>query len=100
MAKDLVNEIVYETDFVKYAAERGCYAYKFVIPGRRGAPDRIIFCPEGRTLFIEFKREDGKLSRQQKTFHGILTSLGFTVYTAWNFKDACDTLDAFLARCN
>lgn len=101
MAKQkLTNEIVYEEQFVSYAAKHGCYAYKFQIPARRGAPDRIVFCPNGRTLFLEFKREDGKLSKQQISFRKILKSIGFTVDVVYTLDEACDALDRFLENPN
>lgn len=31
--------------------------FKWVAPGTRGVPDRIIIMPEGKTYFVEMKQE-------------------------------------------
>jgi len=87
-----------ETRFVQYAAALGCYAYKLEIPGIRGAPDRMVLCPDGRVLFMELKREKGAkgVSYQQKRFHTILTRLGFSVITVFGFEQAKAALNDFL----
>ncbi len=35
---------------------------KWVAPGTRGVPDRIIIMPEGKTYFVEMKQEKGKVT--------------------------------------
>ncbi|MCC2249096.1 VRR-NUC domain-containing protein [Virgibacillus sp. AGTR] len=44
----------------------GGLCFKWVSPGRRGVPDRICILPRGRTLFVEMKAPDGKLSPLQE----------------------------------
>jgi Holliday junction resolvase len=52
-----LTESQLEAKIVAYAKSRGCLAYKFSSPARRGVPDRIIVAPGGRILFLEVKRE-------------------------------------------
>jgi VRR-NUC domain len=54
-------------------------AFKFVSPGRRGAPDRIVLLPGGRMCFVEMKRAGGRIRPDQKRFHSLLRTLGFSV---------------------
>ena len=49
-----------------YAKKLGCLVYKFVSPGQRGVPDRMIILPFGTVVFIEFKTPKGKLSPIQE----------------------------------
>lgn len=46
----------------------------------RNYPDRLILLPEGRAVFIEFKREGEKLRIQQNYIKALLEQLGFEVY--------------------
>jgi hypothetical protein len=58
-----------EKEFVKQCKRLGVTAHKFEIAGTKGAPDRIIFLPDGQTLFVEFKRPNGgNLSEHQIDF--------------------------------
>lgn len=57
----------------------GGVAYKFVSPGRRSVPDRIVLLPGGRIVFVECK-PPGKAPRaDQLREHKRLRALGFTV---------------------
>ena len=42
---------------------------KFVSPGRRGVPDRIVTLPGGRIIFVELKGTAGRLSPSQIRDH-------------------------------
>ena len=44
----------------------GCLYYKFVSPGNDGVPDRIVITPNGETVYVELKTEDGVLSMAQE----------------------------------
>lgn len=50
-----------------------------------GVPD--LFCPEWR-LFIEFKREDGRLSADQKVLLEYLGSVGYQCLVVYGLTDA------------
>ncbi len=68
----------------------GGTAYKFVSPGCRGVPDRLICLPFGVMAFAEIKSE-GKVStpnqvRQQEK----LRALGFKVYADVDTKSKVD----------
>jgi hypothetical protein len=49
--------------------------------------DRIIFLPNGRTVFLEFKREGEDLRPLQEHVHEQLRQLGFVVMV---FDDAAE----------
>lgn len=64
---------------------------KWVCPGYRGAPDRIVILPGKRIYFVELKRpKGGRLSANQKYFHKQLSDLGFEVVVL-NTKDKVNT---------
>ena len=54
----------------------GCLYYKFVSPGVRGVPDRMIVCPDGEIIFAELKKEGGTASLHQKAQMGLLAAHG------------------------
>lgn len=53
----------------------GGKAYKFVSPGVRGVPDRIVIIPGGHIYFIELKASGKKLRPLQKVIHNQLKNL-------------------------
>ena len=69
-----------ENYVVNYARRRGVLSAKLNLQGRRGWPDRILLFPGGRTVFIEFKRPGGQVSKLQAYVHAQLGRLGFAVY--------------------
>lgn len=93
--KILVNEV----------KKLGGRAYKWVSPGNDGVPDRIVFFPDGRHVFVELKTAKGKLSRIQESQIWRLKSLRQPVYVArgidglsqffqdWGFEDLSKALD-------
>ena len=58
---------------------------KFVSPGLRGVPDRIVLLPDGRIYFIELKRPGKKATPQQLKRHRELKDLGHTVHVIDTF---------------
>jgi hypothetical protein len=59
----------------------GGKAFKLVLAGSRGFPDRTVLLPDGRCWFCEFKRpQTGVVSAQQRKFKFMLNLLGFHVY--------------------
>lgn len=44
----------------------GCLYYKFVSPGNDGVPDRIVITPNGETIYVELKTDNGALSMAQE----------------------------------
>lgn len=57
----------------------GGRAYKFVSPGNDGVPDRIVFFPDGRVIFVELKTDKGKLTTLQRVQCGQIRDLHQTV---------------------
>ena len=51
---------------IKAVKEMGGLAPKFVSPGFDGVPDRLVFLPEGRLVFVELKAEGKKLRPLQE----------------------------------
>ena len=54
----------------------GGRAYKWTSPGNDGVPDRIVFLPDTRAIFVELKTDTGVLSPLQKIQIDRLKKLG------------------------
>jgi hypothetical protein len=68
---------------------------KFVDPGQRGAPDRLVVLPQFPTLYVELKRPHlGVLDEAQKRYHARLRSRGQQVWVLWSKEE----VDAFIAE--
>jgi hypothetical protein len=68
---------------------RGGEAWKFVSPGRRGVPDRLVLLPGGKYFFAEIKRPGGKVEPHQARIHRRIVELGSTVHVV----DSIDYVD-------
>ena len=67
-----------ESDIVDYVEnEEQGEAYKLIIEGRRGFPDRTFLLPGGIALFPETKTTDGEASEHQRRKMARLRELGF-----------------------
>lgn len=75
----LLRESEIETAFVRRVKQLGGMALKFVSPGRRGVPDRLVLWPGGRAEFVELKAPGKKPTLQQMREHERLRRLGFEV---------------------
>ena len=60
----MIDERDVERYLIKECERRGWLCWKFVSPGRRGVPDRIVIRP-GAVAFVEVKREGGRVSPLQ-----------------------------------
>src|SRR5580700_2645874 len=68
---------------------------KFIDPGQRGAPDRLVVLPGQPTFYVELKRpKQGKLSAHQERYHQRLRERGQGVWVLWSKED----VDAFIAE--
>ncbi len=84
-----------EEDFTKYAHRNGCRVFKLVWT-KKGWPDRTVFMPGARVIFMEFKRGNNEQSVHQDKIKKWLTDLGFKWYTPYSFAEAKTILDAYL----
>lgn len=70
---------------------------KFVDTGLlKGIPDLEILFPNGKSLFIEMKKRDGKLNVNQKNLIPKIENLGFTVLIGYGFLDAKEKFENYL----
>ena len=80
-----------ETDHEEWAREEikkaGGYMQKIAFPGRRGAPDDIIFWPYGIKELAEFKRRDGIISHNQHEVHELLKLYGTHVWLLYTREE-------------
>lgn len=61
-----MRESALEKKFVKAVESIGGMAPKWVAPGSRGVPDRIVILPGGRVAFVEMKAPGKKLGPLQE----------------------------------
>ncbi|MEQ1962564.1 VRR-NUC domain-containing protein [Xenorhabdus khoisanae] len=71
-----IREDVIERHLVNEVKKAGGIAYKFVSPGRRGVPERIVVLPNGRVVFVECKAPGEKPRSDQLREHERLRALG------------------------
>ncbi|SFN76128.1 hypothetical protein SAMN05216516_11918 [Izhakiella capsodis] len=74
-----IRESTIEKHLVAEVKKAGGIAYKFVSPGRRAVPDRLVLLPGGRAVFVECKPPGEKPRPEQLREHERLRALGFTV---------------------
>ncbi|MGS2677688.1 VRR-NUC domain-containing protein [Citrobacter freundii] len=73
------RESLIEKHLVAEVKKAGGRTYKFVSPGRRSVPDRIVLLPGGRLIFVECKAPGKSPRADQLREHERLRSLGFIV---------------------
>ena len=83
-----------EAKLVKGVKARGGLCMKWVCPGNRGVPDRIVLLPGGQIAFVEMKRPTGsRVDPLQKYWKRILTEMGFRVYTIFTEDELTKLLE-------
>jgi hypothetical protein len=98
-----VRESQVEAHLRKRVEALGGLCYKFVSPGRRHVPDRIVLLPTtglalrrgeplGRTIFVELKAPGKKPTPGQLREHARLRELGFRV----EVLDSIEAVDNFV----
>lgn len=74
-----IRESTIERHLIKQVKAAGGTAYKFVSPGRRSVPDRLVLLPGGRIVFVECKAPGEQPRADQMREHEKLRKLGFKV---------------------
>ena len=70
----------------------GARCWKFVSPGLRGVPDRIILLPGAKVVFAELKKPGKKPGPLQRYVHGLIERLGFEVFGCVDTKEKADAV--------
>lgn len=82
-----------ESKVCDYAKTKGLLVYKFTSPSRAAVPDRLFVCPDGRTFFIEFKREGQKATPAQEREHQRLRGHKVNVFVVDNVTEGKFVID-------
>jgi len=82
-----MRESTLERRLVREVERIGGLAPKWVSPGNRGVPDRIVLLPGGRTVFVEMKAPGKPLGPLQERWVKTLRSLGHQVYKIDSVED-------------
>lgn len=89
-----MRESAIENRFREQVVKHGGKAPKWVSPGNRGVPDRIVLLPGGRTVYVELKAPGKPLEPLQAKWASDLRRLGHTVYKI----DCHADIDRFIAK--
>ena len=80
-----------ERKVVAYCKAQSVLCYKFVSPGRRGVPDRLLIFLNRRVVFVELKKKKGGvLAALQVYEQKKLTDQGATVKNFWSYEEFRD----------
>jgi hypothetical protein len=85
-----VRERDVELHLVHKVRAAGGLAYKFVSPGHRGVPDRIVLMPDGKVWFVELKAPGKKPTEQQLRVHAKFACLGQVVVVLDDYESVDD----------
>ena len=77
-----------EKRFKKTIEKKGGLCFKWVSPGTRGVPDRIVLFPGGKIYLVEMKRPGGVCSPVQSLLHKKIEDLGTRVYVIASDEEA------------
>lgn len=81
-----------ESQVGNYCKAHGLWFRKWVCPGVRGVPDRIIFGPCGKIMFMEFKKLGKSPRPNQKIEIARLRRLGFQAHIVDRYDVAVSLL--------
>jgi hypothetical protein len=87
-----MRESTLEHRLVREVERIGGKAPKWVSPGSRGVPDRIVILPNGKTVFVEMKALGKPLQPLQVHWAKVLRQLGHQVYKI----DSSEGIDEFI----
>ena len=88
-----MRETHIEAHLEKKARLAGWLVFKVVFPGRRGAPDRVLFGTDSRLVWVELKTLVGRESVTQLKMHERLRARGQEVVVL----NSIEAVDAWLA---
>ena len=77
----------------KLFIKAGWVAFKLYAYNQKGAPDRI-FLKNNKTIFIEFKVGNKKLSKLQEYMREVLEGQGFDFYVVRSLKQGKEVLES------
>lgn len=89
-----MRESALEKRFVKEVQSKGGRAPKWISPGNRGVPDRLVILPGGKTIYVEMKAPGKPLDPLQVKWASILKNLGHEVYKIGSHED----IDRFIVE--
>lgn len=89
-----MRESALERRLVREVVGIGGKAPKWVSPGNRGVPDRLVILPGGKTVYVEMKAPGKPLEPLQEKWAKTLRELGHTVYKL----DCNADIDRFIAE--
>lgn len=92
MNKSPIREASIETYLRQRVRAMGGRAYKFVSPGTRGVPERLVALPGGKLAFVELKAHGQKSRPTQELQQGRLRTLGCRVYADVDSREKVDAL--------
>jgi len=87
-----MRESPLENRLVREVQRIGGRAPKWVSPGNRGVPDRIVILPDGQTVYVEMKAQGKPLEPLQEKWARTLRKLGHRVYKI----DSHEDIDKFI----
>lgn len=89
-----MRESTLERRLVREVKRIGGRAPKWVSPGNRGVPDRIVILPGGQTVFVEMKAPGKPLEPLQIRWASILKRMGHRVYKI----DSAEGIEKFISE--
>lgn len=95
-----MRESAIEALLVRSVHQAGGRCYKWVSPGNSGVPDRIVFLPGGKVIFIELKTETGRTSALQDYHIATLRALGQAVRVLRGRREVELFIQREVMRCN
>lgn len=90
-----MRESFLERKLIDAVRQIGGKAVKWVSPGSRGVPDRIVILPGGRTVYVEMKAPGKPLEPMQVKWAKDLRKLGHKVYKI----DSLTGIEKFISDC-
>lgn len=83
-----------ERYLVRQVKAAGGVCYKWVSPGQKNVPDRIVMFPDARICYVETKATGKTARKAQARMHAKLWRMGFPVMII----DSKPLVDSFVAR--